>query len=109
MSKISGKYRLPALLALVVIGATAAAPSFAQVYYNGPIVRVAPPPPRYELRPPPPGRGFFWRPGYWAWTGNAYFWHRGDWYRRPHPNAIWIEPRWERRGGGWIYREGRWR
>ena len=51
-----------------------------------------PPPPRYEVLPPPRG-GYQWAPGYWAWDGY---------------NDVWLEGRWEQRQQYWYFNEGNW-
>src|SRR6202012_3896820 len=60
-------------LAAALIG-TAFAPSLAgaQVY-----VRVGPPRPIYERRPPPPRPGWAWQAGYHRWDGRRYVWVPG--------------------------------
>ncbi|MCW3475751.1 YXWGXW repeat-containing protein [Limobrevibacterium gyesilva] len=42
------------------------------------------PPPRPELVPPAPGRGYDWVPGYWSWNGYQYNWVHGR-YRQHRP------------------------
>jgi len=69
----------------------------------------APPPPRRENIPPPRFRGEMWVSGYWAWHDNRYFWVGGHYERPPHEHAVWVEPRWERRGGSYVFIEGVWR
>lgn len=73
------------------------------------IVRVAPPRPIVEARPVMPGRGFVWIPGFHRWDGRAYVWVPGRWERPPRPRARWVEARWVRRRGGWVFVEGHWR
>ena len=75
------------------------------------VVRVAPPPPRYEAPPPlPPERATVevWQPGYWRWSGNEHVWVPGRYVTRPRPGATWVAGRWEQRGGGWVFIEGHW-
>jgi hypothetical protein len=70
----------------------------------------APPPPRRERMPArPPGPGYVWVSGYWAWHDGRHFWVSGHYERPPRERAVWVEPRWERRGGGYIFIEGVWR
>jgi YXWGXW repeat-containing protein len=73
------------------------------------VVRVRPPRAVVERRTVPPDRGYVWVPGYQRWDGNRYAWVPGTWQRPPRPNARWVPYRWERRGNGWVLREGRWR
>jgi alpha-mannosidase len=35
-------------------------------------------------------------------------WVAGHWERPPHPHAVWVEPRWEHRGHGYVFVEGYW-
>ena len=74
------------------------------------IVVREPPPPRREVVPArPPGPGMIWISGYWAWHGDRHMWIGGHFERPPRAHATWVEPRWERRGGGYIFIEGTWR
>jgi len=72
------------------------------------LVVTAPPPPRREVVYAPPGPGFIWINGYWAWRGGRYVWIAGRYERPPRGQNRWHEPRWERRGGNYIFIEGRW-
>ncbi|PUA18176.1 YXWGXW repeat-containing protein [Glaciimonas sp. PCH181] len=70
-------------------------------------VGVAPPPPRYEVIPPPRG-GFVWAPGFWRWNGRRHVWVGGH-YIRARPGYRYYEPRWERGDrGDWRFRERGW-
>ena len=73
------------------------------------IVRVAPPRPVYETRGPMPGRGYVWINGYHRWDGRAHVWVPGRWERPPHPRSRWVEHRWVKRHGGYVFVEGHWR
>ena len=76
------------------------------------VIRVAPPPPRREVVPAlPPERAAveYWQPGHWRWNGHEYAWVPGHYERRPRPGAVWVEPRYERHGDGWVFVDGRWR
>jgi hypothetical protein len=94
------KIAMAALLAVTFLPAA----SYAQI-----IVRVAPPAPIVERRPPPPDRGYVWIDGYHRWEGGAYVWTPGRWDRPPHPGQRWVAHRWEHRGDHWELREGHWR
>jgi hypothetical protein len=72
------------------------------------IVVQAPPPPRREVVYGPPGPGYVWISGYWAWQHGRHVWVAGHYQRPPRGHRTWVEPRWERRGGNYIYIEGRW-
>jgi hypothetical protein len=112
-------FRLLGLLALGASTLAAAPQSFAQSYVTQPgtyqqvdlYVGIAPPPPRAEFRPAPPGppRFWYWQPGHWRWNGAAYFWQPGSWVHRPHRHAYWEQPHWVHRPGGWVFYDGRWR
>lgn len=72
-------------------------------------VVAAPPPPRVEVVYARPGPDFVWIGGYWAWRGGRHVWIAGHYERPPRGHRHWEEPRWERRGGSYIFIEGRWR
>jgi WXXGXW repeat (2 copies) len=76
------------------------------------VVRIGPPPARpYErIPPPPPGHpGWAWHAGYHRWDGARYVWVPGTYVAPPRPHARWVDGHWDRRGGGYIWTEGRWR
>ena len=73
------------------------------------IVVQAPPPPRREAVPARPQPGYIWVSGYWAWHDGRHFWVGGHYERPPRARAVWVEPRWEKRSGGYIFIEGVWR
>jgi hypothetical protein len=93
------------ILALMFAGALLVTGSSAQDIR----VNIAPPRARYERRPPAPGRGYVWTPGYYRWDGRGYNWDRGAWVRPPRAHARWIAPHWRRHGHRWVFVEGRWR
>lgn len=103
------------LLALTTLAAGAAlgliSPAQAQAYppgYHGsPHMRPAPPPPRYEPRPP--GRpGQAWVPGHWSANGGSYAW-RGGYWQRERPGHRYVPERWvQSPRGGWVMRPGYW-
>jgi len=67
----------------------------------------APPAVRIEERGVAPGAGYFYRPGYYGWSGRDYNWYGGRWY----PQRVGYEyasPSWHAVGGRWGYRPGRW-
>jgi len=72
------------------------------------VIVTAPPPPRREVVYASPGPGLVWVGGYWAWHAGRHVWIAGHYARPPRGHRIWVEPRWERRGGGYIFVEGRW-
>jgi len=73
------------------------------------VVRIGPPAPVVETRIVRPGPNYVWLKGYHRWDGNAYVWVPGRWEVPPRPGARWVEHRWVRRHGGWVFVEGRWR
>ena len=90
------------------LGASAYAPEAAAGTQVSVQIGVAPPPPRYEIVPPP-RIGYVWAPGYWRWDPYArrHVWIVGRWmparrgyYYRP--------PRWEHYGPGWRFHDGYW-
>jgi hypothetical protein len=88
-----------------VAAASLAAPAFAQihVYIGG-----APPPLRYENRPPMPGEGYGWVDGYWGNNGRNYNWVPGRWDRAPYAGAQWSHPHYDHYNQGWQMHEGHW-
>ncbi len=68
----------------------------------------APPPLRYERRPPPPGEGYAWVDGYWGDQGGRYVWVPGRWNRPPYPGAYWNHPHYDHYQEGWRMHEGHW-
>jgi WXXGXW repeat (2 copies) len=73
------------------------------------VVNIRPPRAVAEHRDRAPSRDHVWVPGYHRWDGRAYVWERGHWERPPRPHAHWVAPRWDHRGNGWVFREGRWK
>jgi hypothetical protein len=73
------------------------------------VVRVRPPHALVEHRPVRPGPTHVWIGGYHRWDGRAYAWQPGRWEAPPRPHAVWVAPRWEHRGGEYVFVEGRWR
>jgi len=69
---------------------------------------LAPPPPRVEVYGAPPGVGYIWGPGYYAWRGDSYYWTEGSWMRPPHDGYGWVEPRYVNVGGRYSFQPGRW-
>ena len=94
----------PLLLAFTSIVLAAGSGLNAQV-----IVNVQPPRPIEEPRLAPPGAGYVWTRGYHRWDGARYVWSPGAWVLPPRPRAVWVEHRWVRRRGGWVFVEGHWR
>jgi len=95
------KVAMAALLAFTLLPAG----SFAQ----GVVIRVAPPAPIVERRPPPPARGYVWIGGFHRWDGARYVWVPGRWDRPPRPHAVWVPAHYAHRHGGYVLIEGHWR
>jgi hypothetical protein len=74
------------------------------------IVLGAPPPPRREVivERDRPSRDHVWVAGYWGLREGKRDWVAGHWERPPHGRTVWIEPRWEKRGRGYVFVDGYW-
>lgn len=76
-------------------------------YVQGPTVEV------YEEPPPPrvvrvtPRAGYIWIDGRWDYRGGRYVWMDGRW-ERERVGYAWSQGRWERRGRSHVWVEGRW-
>ena len=68
-----------------------------------------PPPalPDYQ-QPPPPGDGYIWTPGYWAWAPSGYYWVPGAWVEPPYASALWTPGYWGFYGGRYMFYPGHW-
>ncbi len=101
----SGFAKLQRSVAMVAVAAVlgSAAPALAQV-----LVPSAPPPPRREVVPRPPGPGMVWQGGFWRWNGVRYVWVPGHFARAPRPGVRWIPGHWVRRPRGWVWVAGHW-
>jgi len=100
---------LAAVVVVATVGACTVQP--APIATDVAVVRVEPPPPRYEVVPAlPPDRVVreYWQPGHYRYDGREYVWVPGHYAVRPRPGAVWVAQRWERRGAGWVMIEGRW-
>ena len=74
------------------------------------MIRVAPPPPvRMGVVGVAPGPGYVWVGGYQRWNGTRYVWVSGRWVRPPRFGAVWVAPRYARRGSTWVFYKGYWR
>ena len=58
-----------------------------------------------EERPSPQ---HVWIAGHWRWQDGRYAWIAGRWDLPPRANTVWIEPRWEQRGNGFVLAGGYW-
>ncbi len=68
-----------------------------------------PPPalPDYQ-QPPPPGDGYLWQPGYWAWGPSGYYWVPGAWIEPPYMGALWTPGYWGFYSGRYMFYPGHW-
>lgn len=70
-----------------------------------------PPPLPYYPRPPCPGAGFIWVPGYWGYDeddGGGYFWVPGTWVLAPAIGLLWTPGWWGWYEGRYWWHEGYW-
>lgn len=88
-----------------LVAATLAVPAFGQIHVY---IGSAPPPIRYERRPPPPGEGFVWTDGYWGTQDGEYVWVPGRWQQAPYAGAYWSHPHYDHYNQGWRMHEGHW-
>lgn len=101
-------FGLAALLALPLTGCMVRGSGGA--YVSGPSVAVV----EVESEPPPPRvvryesrPGFIYIDGRWDWRGGQWVWRDG-YYERERTGYIYAPGRWERRGRGHVWVEGRW-
>ena len=93
--RIASRWLVTAIIALSFLAMPQRAP--AQVYVGfsvGLFVNVAPPPIPVYYQPPPPGAGYIWIPGYWAWGPGGYYWVPGYWEVAPYPGYYWTPGYW---------------
>jgi hypothetical protein len=88
------------------------------------VERGAMPPPRVEVIPAPPGAGYNWVPGHWAWRGARWEWIAGHHIRgvvaampaeivevvpaRPSPGHVWVKGHHVFEGTRWVWHPGVW-
>jgi hypothetical protein len=85
------------------------APVTADPPTKGELVVHAKPPRAVKEHPPAsPAPGDVWIGGYQEWDGNKFVWQPGHWEKPPHEQAIWMAPRWERRGHDYVFMDGWW-
>lgn len=71
-------------------------------------VRVGPPALPVYAQPVCPGPGFFWTPGYWAWSDDdGYYWVPGTWVIAP-VGMLWTPGYWGWGGGFYAWHAGYW-
>jgi hypothetical protein len=67
-----------------------------------------PPAAGQEIEEPQPSPQHARVPGHWRWQEGHYAWIPTHWELPPVPNATWTDPRWEKRGNGYVLVEGFW-
>ena len=93
------------LFILLTVGIFSACAS--RGYY---VSRSAPPPPRFVgVIGRPPGAGYVWTDGYWAYRRNNWDWVQGSWVRPPRARAVWVPGAWRPVGRGYRFYPGHWR
>jgi WXXGXW repeat (2 copies) len=71
-------------------------------------VRVGPPALPVYAQPLCPGPGYFWTPGYWAWSDDdGYYWVPGTWVVAP-VGMLWTPGYWAFSGGFYGWHAGYW-
>jgi hypothetical protein len=97
------KFYPVALAALLFVGLSLPS-SFAQV---GISIGIAPPPIPIYTQPYPPGPGYIWTPGYWAYDSD-YYWVPGAWVLPPRIGFLWTPGYWGYNGSNYFFNEGYW-
>ena len=108
--------RSKVLTAALFLSLLVVAPRLAVAFPGGPRlivapgfrVRVAPPPPRVEVRPLAPSLTHVWTPGYWTWQDGRHVWVAGQWAVPPQAGHAWVEARWTLEGREWVFVPGHW-
>jgi hypothetical protein len=96
------KFYTVALAALLFVGLSHT--SFAQV---GISIGIAPPAIPIYTQPYPPGPGYIWTPGYWAYN-SGYYWVPGVWVLPPRVGFLWTPGYWGYNGSNYFFNEGYW-
>jgi hypothetical protein len=73
------------------------------------VVIVEPPPRDLDEVVPAQRAGYVWINGHYRYDGKRYVWKPGYYERVPRGYARWEPGRWDRRGDGYVWIEGRWR
>src|ERR1700733_16111790 len=93
------------LLAIIILSFSGA--SFSQIAV-GISVRIGPPPLPVYAQPICPGPGYFWTPGYWAWSDDdGYYWVPGTWVVAPG-GLLWTPGYWGWNDGAYLWNDGYW-
>ena len=104
-----------------VLAALAAGRAQQPAIPDAPTVPVAPSLPDAAIVPQPltpaasqeiieerPSAQHIWIGGHWRWQENRYAWIAGHWDLPPRANVVWVEPRWDKRGTGFVLAGGYW-
>ena len=121
MKNFSRRFMQAACAAVLVLGCGAGIAAAQPVVI---VERGVMPAPRVEVIPAPPGAGYNWVPGHWAWRGHEWEWIRGHHIRgvvearpaeivevvtaRPSPQHYWVKGHHVFEGGHWVWRPGVW-
>jgi hypothetical protein len=97
------KFYTVALAALLFLGLSHTS-SFAQV---GISIGIAPPAIPIYTQPYPPGPGYIWTPGYWAYN-SGYYWVPGVWVLPPRVGFLWTPGYWAYNGSNYFFNQGYW-
>ena len=102
------KASLAVALAVTALGLGGCVVTARPAYVEGPVVRVAPPPDRYEVIGIAPTPGYVWFGGYWEWVGGQHVWRAGHW-GPGRPGYRWVGHHWvEGPHGGYHMVPGHW-
>src|SRR6516225_5655595 len=71
-------------------------------------ITVAPPVLPVYTKPPIPGSGYLWTPGYWAYGPEGYYWVPGTWVLPPTVGVLWTPPYWGWSDGVYVLHAGYW-
>src|ERR1017187_4246280 len=91
------------LLTLLILAIPAI--SFAQFAVS---IEIAPPALPVYTQPMPPGDGYLWTPGYWAYGDEGYFWVPGTWVQPPEVGYLWTPGYWAWGDNGYAWNDGYW-
>jgi hypothetical protein len=97
--------RITRLLLLTLLLLAISATSFAQF---GISISIAPPALPVYTQPVPPGDGYLWTPGYWAYGDEGYFWVPGTWVMPPEVGDLWTPGYWGWGNNGYAWNDGYW-
>ena len=105
-----GKNRLSLaiLMAIPLLGISAAPMSASAAIGVNISVGFAPPPLPVYVQPAIPAPGYLWMPGYWAWNGADYYWVPGTWVMPPRAGLLWTPPWWGWADGVYAWHAGYW-